>query len=379
MVLAAREAPARHVVKVAVEPFRPEHEPAAEAFNERMRRAGASTAFLLPTKVDQSSGAVGVRLTQYIARDDAGHVRGGILGQEHPALVGGRLERTVNLQAPLSEGIVDRTYAFVAPQLVKHIVRQTPHAFVVGMGSAELPFPRLLKAMQWRLAAAPFYFRLLRPARCFRQLAPLRTSAARRLLGHVAVLSGAAAVAERVAHRATREVQELTSRFTVEPVRAWDDWADEVWSTFAQGISFGVPRTRDLMPWFYPLHGRSPRAWALKRNGRVEGWFGLAVTAMSKNAYFGDLTVATLTDCVGSRDAVRAGMACAAGEARAAGADILVTNQQHHVLQDDCRAAGWREAPSNFLIATSPALSAGVDERTAYVTRRDGDGLTNLM
>jgi len=378
MVLAAREAAARHVVKVAIEPFRPQHEEAAAAFNRRMRNAGAPTAFLLPTRAKPAAAADGVTLTQYVAVDDVGHVRGGILCQEHPALVGGRIERTANLQAPLSEGIMDRAYAFVAPQLVKHVVRRTPHVFVVGMGSAELPFPRMLKAMGWGLHTAPFYYRLLRPSRCVRHLGPLRATRARRLAARVAAATGLAALAGRAAHHPSAETRRIAAGFSAEPVQRWDDWADAAWEVFAEHLSFGVRRTRDALPFFYPFTERSPHAWMLTHRGAVQGWFGLAVRPMTGNAYFGDLTVATLTDCVGTREAVRAGMALAVEQAAAEGADILVTNQQHRLLGESCLAAGWRQGPSNFLVATSPALNKSFDGSTAYVTRRDGDGLTNL-
>jgi hypothetical protein len=114
------------------------------------------------------------------------------------------------------------------------------------------------------------------------------------------------------------------------------------------------------------------------RNGRIEGWFGLLITPMKNNPYFGNLVVATLTDCVGTADAVRAGISLAGTQARDGKADLLITNQQHRLLQEACTAAGWRNAASNFLVATSPAMKDVFRPETAYVTRRDGDGLTNL-
>lgn len=365
-------------MKISVEEFQAEHEEAAAAFNQRMQRASAPAGFLLPLRAKPPVQSGGVRVTHYVALDEARHVRGGVICQAHPAIAGDSVAEAVNIQSPISEGIIDPAFTFVAPQLIKHTLRLSPLAFVVGMGSDRNPLPRLLKAMGWSIPAVPFYFRLLRGARCARQLAPLRSTRGRRIAAGLAAMTGAASLAPAFAHRVTPAAKDMASRFRAAPAERWSDWADQAWGTFAKGLSFGVLRTHDTLPFFYRFDGRSPRVYTIERNGSAEGWFGLKLTAMSNNEYFGDLVVATLTDCVGTADAVRAGMVLAAHAARENGADLLITNQQHRLLRDACAAAGWRQGPSNFLFATSRALTAAVQADTVYITRRDGDGLINL-
>ena len=363
---------------LSVVPFTPEHEPAAAAFNERMRTAKAPSAFLLPIRGRALARHGQVSVAQYLAIDTAGDVRGGMLCHEYPGVIAGRPQRIMNISAPLSEGIVDGAYTFVGPLLIKYAVKQNPHAFVVGMGSGSNPLPRLLKAMGWHLLEVPFYFKLLRAAHAVRELGPLRSSAARRVAAGVAAVTGVAAVAAAALQRPSSPARRVAGRYDVLPVEQWTSSADGVWSAFASSISVGVERTTHVLPFFYPREAAGPRAWALCRDRRVVGWFGLLITHMKNNAYFGNLTVATLTDVVGDRDAILAATVLAPAQARSAGADIIITNQQHHAVRDSCIAAGWRPGPSNFLFATSKALSADVDWDRAYVTRRDGDGLVNL-
>lgn len=365
-------------MRIAVEPFEPQHEAAAAAFNDRMRGRQAPSAFLLPTRARPPVARGAVTVSHYVAVDAGGEVRGGLMCVEHPAVLAGRIERVVNVQSPLSEGIVDPAFTLVGPHLIRHVTRQWPHAFVVGMGHAANPLPRLLKALGWTLHTVPFYFRVLRAARCVRNLGPLRSTALRRAGGAIAAATGIAAAGAALAHRPSREARLASSRFAVRPVQAWTPDADAVWSLFRDSIGFAVLRTTQTLPFFYSFGAESPRAWWLLRDGRIEGWFGLLVSAMQGNPYFGDLIVATLTDCVGTPAALRAAMPLAAREAREAGADLIITNQQHVVLRDSCAAAGWRTAPSNFLLATSRALTGELTPHTTYVTRRDGDGLTNL-
>ena len=364
-------------MKIAIEPFRREHEPAAAAFNERMRAGRAPTDFVLPLRAT-TVVIGGATLTNYIAVDAGGDLRGGMLCQEHPAVVSGGVQPVISLQSPVSEGIIDRRFAFVAPQMFRHLLRLNPCVFAIGMGGAGAPLPRLLQALGWRLHTVPFYFRLLHPARCLRELRPLRSSPARRLAAAVAAASGAATLAAAFAHRVSGAVRREADAFDAEPVSSWAGWSDAPWQAFLPGVTFGVCRTSGVLPYLYRDAGPGLRTWRLVRGGAVEGWFGLAIARQIDNPHFGNLTVATLTDCLGTPAAVRAGVALAVEQARAGGADLVITNQTHHVLRESCAAAGWRQGPSNFLLGTSPALSRLIDLPTAYVTRRDGDGLTHL-
>jgi hypothetical protein len=365
-------------MKIAVERFRPEHEAAAGDFNRRLREGRAPTSFVLPAQAASvASGAV--TLTHHVAVDGGGAVRGGVLCQEHPGIVSGRVLPVVSLQSPVSEGIIDRAFAFVGPRMIRHVVRHNPHVFAIGMGSADAPLPRLLKALGWGLHEVPFYFRLIDPARCLRELRPLRETRARRLAAALAAGTGVAALGTAFVHRPSYAVRREAARFDVEPVDAWSGWADGVWQSFAPRLSFAVCRTADVLPFLYRDRGRRLHAWRLTRGGAPEGWFALAVARMRESPHFGNLVVATLTDCLGTPSAVRAGLALAAERAQAHGADIVIGNLQHHLLQESAVAAGWRRGPSNYLLGTSPALSAAFDGFTAYVTRRDGDGLTHLL
>lgn len=367
-------------MKLSVEPFNFQHEVSIAAFNARMRAGNAPTAFLLPER----SASPGdnpmheVSATQYVAVDADSNVRGGVLCWEHPVVAGAEVQKVINLQAPLSEGIVDPQYVFVAPQLIKSVLRRTPYVYVVGMGSESNPLPRVLKVMGWTVRTVPFFFRLLRVGRCFQDLSLFRSSPFKRMVGRIAAGTGAASFAAAVLHRATGGAQKLYRAYTAERITEWGDWADTIWNSFSQNISFGVVRNRRVLPFFYPLAGMGPIAWRLVRDGVAEGWFGLIVSRMNNNAYFGNLNVATLTDCVGSAEAIQSGAMHAVEQAKALGADLLITNQQHQLLRDACTAAGFRSGPSNYLVGMSKKLAEAVNEPTVYVTRRDGDGLVNL-
>src|SRR5262249_50340860 len=152
--------------------------------------------------------------------------------------------------------------------------------------------------------------------------------------------TGAASLGAGLVHYSQGEARRLAATLHREPVAEWGSWADRVWDAFVPRVSFTVLRNQELLPFFYRL-GKDPiHAWLLHRDGDPEGWFALANTRMHANPYFGNLQVATLTDCVGSESAIRAGCLLAIDAARELGADLLITNQQHSILQAGCAVAG---------------------------------------
>jgi hypothetical protein len=367
-------------VKISLEVYSEQYEPAAAAFNRRMRAGNAPTDFLLGEKSAAPRMGPGVIATHWVAVDEAGQIRGAVLSWDHQGIVGDAVRRVINLQSPLSEGIVDPAYILVGPQIIKTFLRQTPYVYVVGMGAEDRPLPRVLKAMGWAVRAVPFYFRMIRPARCVRQLGPLRNSAWKRLAGSVAAGTGMASMGAAVVHRVAAPVRKIAAEYAAEEVKSWGEWAAEVWAGFAPGVRFGVLRDPHNLSFYYPFQDDKLKVWKLKRGATVEGWFAMAVSDMRGSPYFGDLRVATLTDCVGSPNAIRGGCVLAVEEAKRLGADLLITNQTYAALEEACLGAGWRRGPSNFLLATSKALTQEFGQAEAvYVTRRDGDGLVNLL
>jgi len=376
--LAEGEALARDIVKISIEVYSAQHEPAAAAFNRRMRDANAPTDFLLAESSVAPRTWAGVTVTQWVAVDGDGQVRGGVLSWDQQGVVGSGAQRVINLQSPLSEGIIDPAYILVGSQIIKFFLHQTPYVYIVGMGSENRPLPRVLKAMGWTVRAVPFFFRMIRPARCVRELGPLRNSAWKRIAGSLAAATGVASIGAMVLHRAT-SVRQKAAEYAAEEVTSWGGWATDVWSAFAPSIKFSVRRDSETLSFYYPLRDGKLKAWQLKRDTVIEGWFAIAISSMCANAYFGNLRVATLTDCVGSPNAIRSGCKLAVEEARRLGADLLITNQTYSLLQEACSGSGWRRGPSNFLLATSKTLTKEMDPELVYVTRRDGDGLINLV
>lgn len=352
---------------LSIQPYTADLTGAGRRFNERMRDGKAPSDFLLPEN--------GAGEPHYLAVDETGEARGGIIIQRHEGLLGGEVVSVLNLQSPLSEGIVNPKYTLVAAQLIRHALKMSPFVYVVGMGAEDRPLPRVLRTLGWRVLKVPFFFRLLQPGRCFGQIQPLRRNRWVRYALDAAAYSGLAPLAGMALHRAGAEARAIAAGLERSPSPGWDGASDMAWRRRMEGLSFAVQRDAAGAVSLY--RGSSSGAQVF-RAGREGAWFSLQVTAMRGNAYFGDLKVATLADLVGPPELL-SGLAVAAGEqAKAMGAELLVANFQDAASRRACVEAGLRTGPSNYLWAASPKLAEKAVPETSYISRRDGDGLINL-
>jgi hypothetical protein len=366
---------------IRVVPFTANEVAAVRAFNDRMTAAQAAVDFLLPTSPNPN-GCIprAIQQVQYLAVDDGEAVRGGVLEVDHEAVLAGAPVRVCNFQSPLSEGIADSRYALVALQILKFLQRKSPYAFIVGMGHRDRPLPRLLAAAGWTIRTIPFLVRPVRYGRVLTQLPMLRQKPAMSIAARVAAVTGAAWVGGQ-ALRLRRIPAVIRSRgFSIEPIREWGDWATDLWQQASGHCSFAVQRDRQALDILYPLHHGPCLAFVVRRGPTIVGWIVGVRTTMRDDPHFGNLTVATVLDCVSAPGASVA-VACLGASALERGADLLITNQSHVSWVEAFRSCGFLPGPSNYLLATSKPLSeaiaaAGADR--VHVVRGDGDGRIHL-
>jgi hypothetical protein len=352
---------------IRIVPYTKEWQSAARAFNERISAPPNKAPFLLPERAAGEREAALVQSTHYLAVDETGKCRGGILILEHPAWLNGEELPVINIQSPLSEGIVSPEYSMVGAQLIRFALKRNRKAFVIGMGGdLSSPLPRLLSVMEWKVRAVPFRFSMLHPRRCFRELQVFRRTTARRFVARVAAATG---VAELGALLVQRGGAAKGSWRTPAPTGTFG----RAWKDLSARCQFSVVRDERTAPLLY---GASA---PFKIYGSEDAWFSLLVAPMRNHHHFGNATVATLADCVGPTAVLADAVASAIREAKAAGADLLVANFTYQPLLDACKKAGMRSGPSNYLLATSKELSLGLADDRIYISRRDGDGLVNLV
>lgn len=354
----------------------------AAAFNERMRAHNQTEYVLYERPPLMEPDDAPIRNRFYVVRDEEA-VRGSLLLAAFPGSFGtGQDADVINCREPISEAIIDSRFGLIALRLLKFMEKQGPYLFALGMGGEDRPFPRLLKSASWTLQPVPFLFRVARANAFLRELRMLRTSSARRMLSRVAAVTGAGKLGVTALQFRSATAALFAGGLTIAPITAWDNWVDELWQQCRRDISFGVSRDLRTVRELYPLDERV-RGYSVHRDGKPVGWMAAQITQMRDHNYFGNLKVATLLDGVALPADMRSVVSLASRSLISEGADLLVTNQSHESWLDAFRGAGYLSGPSNYILALSKGLAAGVVAQPnglarMHFTRGDSDGRGHL-
>jgi hypothetical protein len=366
---------------VRIEPYTAEWLPAVRAFNAWLTERAAAPGFLLDDAPPVPGGVNGaLSKSRYLAIDDH-EVRGGFMVQRQSFWVAGAAHRVANYQAPISEALVDRRYAWLGMRMLKEALRSDPLMFCLGMGGLDRPLPRLLAAMGWTLSTVPFLFRIAHARPVLRRLPAFRTGR-RRLVADALAVSGVGALGLGV-HRLRARWRTRHPRLRAERISTWEPWADDTWKASRDPYAMAAVRDAAGLAALYPLH--DPRNIAVRLwDGEVlAGWAVLYETQRAGHPNFADLRVGTVLDCAAAPDYAPAVAAAAARVLDARGADLVITNQAHAMWTAAFRRAGFAAGPSNYVLALSPALAETVATAAAghariHATRGDADGRVHL-
>jgi hypothetical protein len=357
-----------------------EHEvEAAKAFNARMAAANAPADFVAEKVLPVETSAL-IAKRQYVVVDGA-DVRGGVLKVEYPAWLNGSAVTATNYQSPISEGIIDRKHSLTAMVLVKFMQRSGSRSFIVGMGDERNPLPRLLKAAGWSVGPVPFFFRVCKPNRFLSELRLLRDDPKRRILAKAAAVTGSGWLGIRAVQFRGILASISGRRYTIKPVAEWGPWADLLWERFRNSCSFGVMRDRQTLAKLYPESDPRLLRFLIERDGAPVGWTVCFNNQMNGHAFFGNLRVATILDCIAEPEHASSLIALTTGTLDSANADLVVSNQTHRRWLDAFRGCGFLTSKSNYILAMSPTLAGeanGGGSERIHVTRGDGDGRIHL-
>lgn len=349
------------------------------AFNARLAQTGIT--FALPAGPDKllqrRSGTESPYQSEYIFIQDS-VVRGGYILKHEQMFAGPGGFDVGNYQLPLSEGIIDRRYAMVGLQLIRHALVSQQRLYCLGMGSIARPLPQLLKRLGWSIVQVPFYFRIEHAWAFAREMRWLRQKPAMRWALDVARFSGllAGAVAmtrlQRRLRRARLEDVELCE------IAELPDAIDGIFDAVRGDYGLLCDRRSAAMQGKLPRDSRLSN-WLLYRRGSLRGWVVLSHSQLHGHLQFGNMSLGSIVDGLAAPADVDALISAACARLRALGCDLLVSNQSHPAWMAALRRHGFFSGPSNFVLALSPALVAARGAGAVmHFNRGDGDGPINL-
>jgi len=367
---------------ILIEPYREEHRVAMQDFNRRLQEGGAGSNMVF-YRSPQPHWLPHVEnrplYNEYFVALDGATIRGAYALKHETVFVRGCGTQAVACyHHPLSEGIVDRSYAAVGGLMLRDALRRQPRLYALGMGGLDRPLARMLAAVGWNLFLVPFYFKAIRPYRFLRNIQALRQTFWRRVLIDFSAITGLGPGAFKIAQEAARLGVARPAPFIAEQMDEFDGRVDRVWSRAQKECAIAALRNSATLRLLYPASEKDLTRIRLQRDQEVIGW--AVVGARRKDPKFGDLRVGSIIDCLALPGEEQAVIEAASGILEAQGMDLIVANHGHRAWRPAFRSAGYCKAPSNFVLALSKELSQLLEpleqnQPLFHITRADGDGL----
>jgi hypothetical protein len=343
-------------------PYTADRIPAVRQFNGRLASHGIPPDQHFPETPDPGWMP---RMELFLAVE-AGVVRGGYILRRQRFLESGSLVNAAHYRLPVSEGLIDRAYSTLGLRMVRDALAREPRLYAMGMGGWDKPLPQMLKRLRWTMCEAPFYFKVVHPAKFLRNIRVLRTSALRRFALDVAAATGVGWLGMKamgVARRLPAQSVDLAPDFA--------GWGDRIWDRARPDYPLAGERDARTLDELYPVS--DPRFLRVRMQG---GWVLLLDTQMENHKQFGGMRVGTIVDGFGEAAAVGEVVRAAASLLEHRGVDLIVSNQLHAAWRRGLEEAGFRSGPSNYLVALSPAWEVPGGEK--HFNRGDGDGPIHL-
>ena len=371
-------------MKTEIVRHREGHREEVAQFNDRMRAAGIDVGI---SEDPESSWLPELESDQlyeehFLALNESGRVCGGYTLKHQLFQLNGEIESIGFYHAPLSEGLIDKSYAAVGTKLLMDAIRRRGKLYCLGMGSVEEPLPRMLGALRWTVTPAPFLFYIVHPSKFLRNIQALRNSPLRRLAIDIAALSGVGWAGCRV-RNSRYWIQRRKDHVDCKEIKSFDSWCCELWNNSRQSYPFAAVRdTQTLQSLYPPDNQRFLKLRVTARDGATLGWAVCLDTQMVNNKHFGDMRLGSIVDLFAApADAFR--IAAAATDFLAnRGVDLIVTNQSMKCWTEAFNRSGYLNGPSNFIFAASKKLAHSmdgvIDSQEYFVTRGDGDGPIHL-
>jgi hypothetical protein len=367
---------------ISIQHYRPEHENAVREFNRRLQAAGAESNLVFYESAQPKwlpQGQNPSLYNEFFLALDGEIVRGGYaLKHQDFSFADGSVRNIAYYHHPLSEGIVNKSYAIVGGLLLRDAMQRSPLLYCLGMGGYENPLPKLLVRQGWSHFPVPFYFRVVHPSRFLREMEMLRSSGLRKFTADLAAYSGSGWAGLKMFDLYRRLRRPQTAKVETEIVNEFGAWTEDVWQHSRGAYGFTAVRDFASLRALYPANQRHLTRLRISREKTDIGW--AVVGEKRTDAKYGSLRVGSIVDCWGNPEDALAIVLSAVETLEKAGVDLIVSNQTHQAWTDALRHAGFVSGASNFIFAASKKLGELLqpfDEAKLrmHITRADGDGL----
>lgn len=372
-------------MSIVIKPYSKDLIEAVIDFNERLKKGGST--FRLPRsnipewlpKIENRK----IYQEYLLAIQDNSIVRGGYCLKHQEFSFNGDIIPIGVPIFPLSEGIIDKTYNFVALQLLTDALKRQPLLYGLGLGGKEEPIYKIYKALGWSIISIPFYFKVNHPVNFLRKISYLRKKRFNKLMLDFLAITGFGFIVIKLIQFLLTNKENNKNSLSFEIVKTFSTWTDELWEECKTLFSMIAVRDSNVLNILYPSDNDKFIRLKISLKNCVIGWVVVLNTQMSNHKQFGNMRVGSIIDCLALPENESRVILCAANYLEKEGVDIIISNQSHHSWCSALKKTGFIKGPSNFHFVASKKLSKlirsiEVNILNSHLNRGDCDGPINL-
>ncbi len=373
-------------------PYRSGDVPGVKRFNQRLKSSGDNHSFpeshISERFPDDGKSPIYQRF--YIVKDNDGEVRGGYFFRHQEFYINKTDIELVDLQLPLSEGIIDQKYAHIGIQILQDAQERARYIFGLGMGGMQYPLPKLLKKSGWHLFTIPFYFYIVDPSAFLSDMTVIKDLVNSRFRKMVFVLTKKLKLLSLImmlirTYLALKNIffQLSSPEIKVESLNKFESSADLLWEKYKSNYSIVAKRSSSVLNILYPPEDIRYKKLIISQKGVVIGWMVLVVKKMERDRFFGNIRVGTIVDSFSHPDKYKNIVSSATRFLRNEGVQLIITNNSNKKCGKHLKTNGYFRGPSNYILALSKKISElfenDIDFENSLFMRGDGDGPINLI
>lgn len=352
--------------------------PQIRAMNRRMEKGGSEWKFFESVKPAWLPPEPGESLERryYIAVDlTTASVHGGYVLKRQPFQIGSKSYTVANVQGPVSEGLVDRTYKMLGPMMIRDALARVSLQFSWGATERK---QNLLLREGWVRFDVPILVDICRISVLLQSKLSSISPRFGQWLAHQPQLQKFLDTLFNAAKRIYSSIAD-NEQVEIRSELRFEDWADEVWLGSHMAYGLVAQRTSAALNRLMPA-GSWPEAKPISiwMHGQIIGWAALRVQTNRHLFGLKDVKVGSVIDALaleGKEELV----ACAALNAlRRLNPDISIIIFSDLRWSNAFKDAGCIRTGKTRALLISPLL-AQINEHSEYHKRMhftliDGDG-----
>lgn len=370
-------------MNLEIAPFTKKHVEKVKHFNKRLKESGISYTFPtnpLPSKLPKIDDRT--LYQEYFLALHGNHVRGAYILKTQNFYMKKEIKPVGICLLPISEGIIDKRYAFIGIELIIDTLRKRPFSYALGIGGFNEPIARIYKKLNWKMLRVPFYFKVFNAHHFFKNISYLKQKQKWKIIIKSLEISGVGwLILKTVQMTNYRKIRK--KRTYIEAFDTFKEWADVIWQNTRDEYTLAAVRNSEVLNILYPQNSeRFIKLKILDKNNTL-GWVVLLESQMNNHKQFGNMRVGSIVDCFAHPKNAGIVVQRATEYLQGKHVDIIVSNQTHTMWCEAFKKTGYIKGPSNFILTLSPQLSQILEpldsiKNRFHFTRGDGDGPINL-